>query len=179
MQNFLDEFKRKTRMCEKKLFATKDFQVKQTTQFAEQKLFFQRKPPDSEWKQNRHFYYITSYLNFFIRKSEPLGVSFFGIRDFLHKGKVRNIKGKGDFSPFFLSNLEKIGLITTKSWNCRDTQVVQKRFIQKKSQTKSKNAQSLLPCVNCPISYECHPQGIINPFDCIFLEYWEKDIKEV
>ena len=25
------------------------------------------------------------------------------------------------------------------------------------------------PCPNCPALLECHPQGLINPFDCRFL----------
>nr|UXY88375.1 putative DNA-directed RNA polymerases III, 39 kDa polypeptide [Cryptomonas curvata] len=30
----------------------------------------------------------------------------------------------------------------------------------------------LPPCINCPVLVECHPQGVINPFDCQHMVDW-------
>jgi hypothetical protein len=31
---------------------------------------------------------------------------------------------------------------------------------------------SLPPCTNCPVSHECHPQSLINPYDCVDFRFW-------
>jgi|Transcript_86109 hypothetical protein len=30
------------------------------------------------------------------------------------------------------------------------------------------------PCLHCPTQSECTPQGNINPFECVYMEVWEK-----
>mgnify|MGYP003688849125 CR=1 FL=1 len=119
---------------------------------------------------------VDHYLIFFIRKGYPIGVSYLEMKDFLYHTKIREIKGKGLFSPLFLVFLEKRNLIETKRWKCWDTWVTNKKFLPKKLLPSGKKGLNLIPCINCPVHYECHPQGIINPFDCVFLESWESNI---
>lgn len=86
------------------------------------------------------------------------------------------------FSDNYVQNLWKRGLVQKHKWGCGrvsreripcwQTRLHQDffslRFFWNKKET------TLPPCLHCPVLYECHPQGNINPFDCFHFLFWLK-----
>ena len=124
-------------------------------------------------------------LFIYISKSKHKGCDRADLNVFTNDSKLVSSICKRLFSRIFLSHMKKKNIIKKINWPCF-LLAKQKKYISEiKTQLKIKNSEYLCkffnlcthsfelpPCINCPVSVECHPQGVINPFDCQHMVDW-------
>ncbi|AFP65218.1 hypothetical protein CMESO_566 (nucleomorph) [Chroomonas mesostigmatica CCMP1168] len=171
--------------------------------FCSKKSYFSKKKTALPKKNFLRFLFFYSYFSMFTEKANRyesmfsffrrMDVFFFLLRA-KHKGcnikdcekfmawhKNSILNAKWIFSVDYLQKLEKQSLV----------QKHQKKFCvvsRKSSQYKARiyspfyatkffsdqKETSVPPCLNCPVSTECHSQGIFSPFQCFHFHFWIK-----
>nr|UXY87380.1 putative DNA-directed RNA polymerases III, 39 kDa polypeptide [Cryptomonas sp.] len=142
------------------------------------------------YKENEIFF-IEREIFFFVFKSKHQGCTKTDLTVFTKKSKIISSKSKRLFSRLFLNHLEKINIIKVKHWTCF-LNSKKKKYItglnyseileEKHKKIRYINeffiypmlSISLPPCINCPVISECHPQSIVNPFDCRYIDKWSE-----
>lgn len=118
---------------------------------------------------------IKNVLLTIMRKAEHIGVTSHDIERLIGTSTFR-----------FLSRLQHLVKITMPHWILSQTlspivsRCTRKGFFLRRYPVldfyfgKIFHTQGV-PCQHCPLRSECVPQGNVNPFECLYMKFWETD----
>ena len=100
---------------------------------------------------------------------------------FTKNSKFVSIPTKRTFSEDVLVIFYKNNTVRRYHWKCAAYSADKKRYIFNFSKNRflsnnfiRKASASIPPCINCPVSHDCHPQGLVNPYECQYLHDWQE-----
>jgi hypothetical protein len=120
-------------------------------------------------KKGMNFDSMRKFLWSFTVKAFHKGCDFYEVDKFFRESRIKRLVGKDFFSMFILLTYTREKILIQKKIKCsfRGQNV---RFCVHFKYSLKKKYTTVNPCSSCPTITECHPQGIVNPFDCIFLK---------
>jgi hypothetical protein len=128
---------------------------------------FRDKSSEKKTSQNIN---LGKLVYFLIQKSYHKGCDFTDLQIFFHQCRVKNLLLKDIFSSYIIYSLLREDRIYQRSKKCAIHKMFT-RFLLSNQQEKRLNRYSENPCITCPLANECHPQGLINPFDCVYMNW--------
>jgi hypothetical protein len=126
---------------------------------------FQDKGSEKKTSQN---IILGRLVCFLIQKSYHKGCDFTDLQIFFHQCRIKNFYLKVTFSSYIIYSLLREDRIYQRSKKCAMHKIFT-RFLLSHRQHKRSKRYSENPCITCPLTDECHPQGLINPFECVYM----------
>ena len=120
-------------------------------------------------KRGMNFDTMKKFLWSFTLKAFHKGCDFYEVDKFFRESRLRRLAGKDFFSMFLLLTYAREKLLMQTKLKC-SFGGYQVRFCVHFKYSLKKKYTAVNPCSSCPTITECHPQGVVNPFDCIFLK---------
>mmetsp|Transcript_55796 Transcript_55796/g.132435 ORF Transcript_55796/g.132435 Transcript_55796/m.132435 type:complete len:273 (-) Transcript_55796:20-838(-) len=106
----------------------------------------------------------------FVVKAFHKGCDFYEVDKFFGESRIKRLVGKDFFSMFIVATFTREKFLVEKERKC-SFHKQHRRFCVHFKYSLQKKYIPGNPCSSCPAITECHSQGIVNPFDCIFLKY--------
>ena len=120
-------------------------------------------------KRDINFETMRKFLWSFMTKAFHKGCDFYEVDKFFRESRLKKLAGKDFFSMFILRTYAREKIVIQNKLKCCFCGY-QVRFCVHFKYSLKKKYTGGNPCSSCPTITECHPQGIVNPFDCIFLK---------
>ncbi|ABW97860.1 hypothetical protein HAN_1g12 (nucleomorph) [Hemiselmis andersenii] len=102
------------------------------------------------------------------------------LKIYIKNSSFIEVQTKRYFSEELFKTFVRNGIMKISNQECAFFSLFQKNFVAIASKKfflnknyVKKNQNSNLPCLNCPVEYDCRPQNIINLFDCYYLKFWK------
>nr|UXY86926.1 DNA-directed RNA polymerases III, 39 kDa polypeptide [Cryptomonas paramecium] len=186
-QFFFIDFSKKKNLCMTYIDSINNMKINKIKNISTEKKSKYKKL--FQFKSNRNLsdqknkLYFSEIIFFFVYKSKHHGCIEKKLNIFVNNNPIVRLVNLKERFVFFLKNLQKKNVLRVAKWGCffiqREKMYFSKiriRILKKNKKCSSFNYYKYFfespPCINCSLINNCHPQGIISPFECYYISSW-------